>query len=58
MKGVPGQRFEVHTISPEMQVLPRDGSVSSKPVHPALPLKHWIPASRNRELGHKLYNIK
>lgn len=39
MKGVPGQRSEVHTISPELQVLPRDDPVSSNPVHPALALE-------------------
>lgn len=39
MKEVPGQRSEVHTISPEMQVLPKDGPVSSNPVYPALALE-------------------
>lgn len=39
MGGVPGQSSEVHTISPETQVLPREGSVSANTVQPALALE-------------------
>lgn len=39
MGGVPGQSSEVHTISPERQVLPREGSVSTSTVHPVLALE-------------------
>lgn len=51
MEGVPGQRSDVHTISPEMQVLSRDGSVSSNPIHPALALEALDTCLKDKEAG-------
>lgn len=46
--GVPGQSSEVHTISPEIQVLQREGPVRPDLAHPGhnqpLPLEHCAPA--------------